>query len=74
MLPLDVDCPRCGRKVGWDCVTVDTNGEPTVYYAAPHAQRWKAAGIAKPGADDRTRAYEDSKRRQAERIAARCTT
>lgn len=69
-LPLDVACPRCGAKVGNDCTTVNADGRSTAWGAATHAARWKAVGIAKPSPEDRTRDYEDSKRRQAERRAA----
>lgn len=69
-LPLDVECPHCRRKPGFSCVTV-ANGEPTVFHALTHRQRWQAVGISKPTAEDRTADYEDMKRRDRERIAAR---
>lgn len=64
-VPLDVECPRCGAKVGRSCVSHSHTG---TWAARTHSLRWKAIGIEKPTPEDRSRDYWDFKKREQERI------
>ena len=62
-LPREVECPRCGAKVGHGCTTVSRTG---LWRAKTHIKRWKAIGIDKPDMDDLHRNYCDGQDRDFE--------
>lgn len=59
--PFDVDCPKCGAKIGFGCTA--TSG----YGAKTHMARWKAVGVERPDHEDRHRSYLDGVLRELER-------
>lgn len=67
-LPLNAECPYCGAKVGYSCVS--RNHTKGTWAAKTHLARWKAVGVNQPDYDDRHRDYWDYKKRARDRISA----